>query len=440
MKKLNAKPESVFLKLFFLFISAAFLIAAVCMPDRDQMLQGLGAIALNPSKLSTNHFELGGFSGAFLNTGLVALFCALLFFLPGAVANNVGTLAFLLTVGFSTWGINVVNMWFGIPGILLHCLVKKKQPGSMVAAMLFATGVAPFFSEFIFRYPGTEVAFSFTGLLLALAVGTAVGFFLPAGLAHAPNVHKGFNHFSAAVPVGMTAFALQGIFFKAPGVELPSAVTTLEAASAPIVNIFCCTLFGLCIIGALLMGCTPKDYVNLLKDPGKGVSFSSKYGNATFLMNVGVYGLFILGYYNLIGVGFNAVTFGLVFCMLCCCNSGSHPLNVLPIVAGYALASLLFGWVAGVTGGTFAQAISAQAIAVGLCFANGLSPIAGVYGFGWGMVAGMLHYCMVTTVPNLHGGFCLYNGGFTSAFVCLLMVPCLEGYIKTKAEKKAAAK
>ena len=50
----------------------------------------------------------------------------------------------------------------------------------------------------------------------------------------------------------------------------------------------------------------------------------------------------------------------------------------------------------------------------------------------------MLHYCLVTTVPQLHGAFCLYNGGFTAAFVCLLLVPQLERFFKTKEERKAA--
>ena len=438
MKKLATMEESKFLKLFFLFISGAFVVGAFFAPDRGDMLAGLARLCMNPSKLSTNCFDLGGFAATFLNMGLVGLFSTALFFLPGAVANNVSTLAVLLTIGFGSWGINVLNMWFSIPGVLLHCLVKKKQPGTMVNAMLFTTGLAPLISEMMLRYPGAEVGFSFVGALLALAVGTVIGFFLPAGLAHSPVVHKGFDHYSAALPIGMTAFALQGIFFKAPGVELQNAVTTLEAANAGLVNGFCLVLFSLCVLGAFAMGCKPGDYLKLLKDTGKGVSFSSKYGNAAFLMNAGVYGLMILAYYNLTGASFNAITFGLVFCMGCCCNSGSHPGNVWPIMLGYVAASYLFGWVSGIAGGTFGQAINAQAIAVGLCYASGLSPISGVYGWFYGMVSAMLHYCMVTTVPSLHGGFCLYNGGFTAALVCLLVVPCLEGYVKPKAERIAA--
>ena len=43
MKKIRNLPESQFLKLFFAFITASFLIAAVCMPDRNAMFSGFVA-------------------------------------------------------------------------------------------------------------------------------------------------------------------------------------------------------------------------------------------------------------------------------------------------------------------------------------------------------------------------------------------------------------
>lgn len=160
---------------------------------------------------------------------------------------------------------------------------------------------------------------------------------------------------------------------------------------------FCFGVFGLCIVGALVLGCRPKDYWRLLRDPGYSVDFSQKYGNAAFLMNVGVYGLFIVLYYNLVGATFNAVTFGCIFCMLACCCSGSHPGNVWPIMVGYVAASFLGKWFC--VGEAYTQAINAQAIVVGLCFANGLSPISGRYGWPFGILAGMLHFTLVTSVP-----------------------------------------
>ena len=440
MKKLNQLSESSFLKLFFAFVTGCFLVAAVCMPDRANMFSGLWAIVSNPSKVSTNYFAVGGYGATFLNMGLVCLICLLLYCIPGTVVNQVSTLAFLLTAGFCSWGINVLNIWPTFLGVVIYALVKKEKIASLVNAMLFSTGIAPLITELMLRYPNPEtIGFNLPGILLAIGVGIIIGFCLPGGLAHAPKVHKGFDLYNAAVPVGMTAFLLQAVLYKAPGVALPAApaAETLQVASRLTVNIFCGAVFGACVIMALLMGCTPKDYWKLLTSPDQVANVTAKCGNATFLMNAGIYGLFILGYYNLVGASFNGVTFGLIFCMLACSNSGSHPGNVWPVMVGYVLSSFVFGWISQLAGGTFAQAINAQAIVTGLCYANGLSPICDKYGWQYGILASVLHYCMVTTVPNLHGGYCLYNGGFTAALVCLLLVPQLERFFKTKEERRA---
>ena len=436
--------EGSFLRLFFGFITLCFLIAAVCMPDRKDMFTGLWKILSQPSKISANYFAMGGYAATFLNMGLVGLACLALFGVFKGTPNNVSTLGVLLTIGFGSWGINILNIWPSILGVVVYGLVKKEKMGSLVNAMLFSTGIAPLITELMIRYLTPEaIGFSWQGIGLSLFVGLIIGFFLPAGLAYSPKVHKGFDLYSAALPVGMTAFFLNAILYKTMGRELPKALSDLDpasmqVASASTANIFCLIVFVLCIVFAFLLGCRPKDYWKLLSDPETVTNFSSTYGNATFLMNVGVFGLFILGYYNLIGANFNGITFGIVFCMLATCNSGSHPGNVWPIMLGYAVASVAFGWLAGLVGGSFAFKINAQAIVVGLCYANGLSPIADKYGWRYGFIAAVMHYLLVTSVPSLHGGYCLYNGGFTAALICMILVPELERFTKTKEEKKLA--
>ena len=441
MKKIKSLSESSFMKLLFGFLTACFLIAAVCMPDRSGMFSGLWQIVSQPSKITTNYFAVGGYAATFLNVGLVALICTGLYCLPGVKATNVSNLAFILTLGFCSWGIHVLNIWPSFLGVAVYCLVKREKLTDNINALLFSTGIAPLITDLMLRYPHAEVVgYNLPGIALGLLVGFCIGFFLPAGLANSPKVHKGFDLYSAALPVGMMAFFLQAILFKTMGVSLPAApdAATLQVASRMTVNIFCGSVFGLCVIFAFLLGCRPRDYWQLLKDPALVTNFSSAYGNATFLMNVGVYGLFILAYYNLIGATFNGVTFGVIFCMLACSNSGSHPGNVWPIMLGYVAASFGFGWLSRLAGGTFTCAINAQAIVVGLCFANGLSPIADKYGWRYGFIAAVMHYLLVTSVPALHGGYCLYNGGFTAAMICILLVPTLERFFRTKDERKEA--
>ena len=448
MKKLNQLEESKFLRLFFAAISLCFVIAAFIMPDRADAFTGLWKIMTGTCKISTNYFALGGFAATFLNMGLVGLICTALCFLPGAKPNNVTTLGVLLTIGFGSWGINPLNMIPTILGVVLYCLVKKEKLGAMSNAMMYSTGIAPLISDLLFRYPGVEyVGFNWLGLGLALFIGLVIGFFLPAGLAHAPNIHKGYDHYSAAVPIGFTAFFLRAVLYNVMLGQKTGDLSTLAALdvqSWPMTNIFCFVVFGLCIVAALLMGCKPKDYLALMKDSGHGVCFTAKYGNAPFLMNVGVFGLMIVGYFNLAGLMdgkevWTGMTFGIVFCMLATCNSGSHPGNVWPIMAGYMITSFLFEGIFKLLGMEgYGLTIANQSILIGLCYANGMSPITGKYGVGFGMLAGGLHYLLVTAVPDMHGGFCLYNGGFTAALICLMFVPQLEKFCKTKEERKLA--
>ena len=439
MKKIRNLSESDFLKLFFGLLSLAFLVGAVCIPDRGSMYSGLWQIISQPSKLTTNYFAVGGYAATFLNMGLVGLICLGLFVVFRGKANNVSTLAVVLTLGFCSWGINILNIWPTIFGVMLYGLVKKESFGSLVNAMMFSTGIAPLITDLMIRYPYAEaVGFNLPGIGVAVLVGIVIGFFLPAGMAASPSIHKGFDLYSAALPIGMTAFFLNAVLYKTMGVALPDGADAaqLQVASRLTVNLFCGIVFGLCVLGALALGCKPRDYWRLLTDKAAVNNFSSTYGNAVFLMNVGVFGLFILGYYNLIGASFNGVTFGIIFCMLSTCNSGSHPGNVWPIMVGYFLASVVFSWLSILAGGTFAQAINAQAICVGLCYANGLSPVSSKYGWQFGALAGAMHYMLVTSVPNLHGGFCLYNGGFTAALICVLLIPQLERFTKTKQERR----
>ena len=439
MKTLNKMSEDHFLVLFFTCFSMSFLLAAFFMPDRADMLPGLWRILNSPTKSATNFFSIGGYAATFLNMGLVGLICTALYCIPGRQANNAATLVTLLTVGFGSWGIHILNIWPTILGVALHCIVKDEKLGSRTNAMLFTTGLAPFMSELMVRYPNPEVVgIHPTGVALALIIGVTVGYFMPAGLDNSPKIHKGFALYSAALPIGMTAFLLNGFLYKAMGVQVPEAVSDLSVMDSRICNTFCCVLFSAFILVALLMGCTPIHYIKSILSPQHVVHFGAAFGNAAMLMNAGVFGFFILGYFNLVGAEFNGIIFGSVFCMLSTCNSGSHPINAIPILLGYGAASQFFQALMPFSGGDFTHFLHSQSLIVGICYANGLSPIAHEYGWRYGILVAALHFCMVTTTPQLHGGMCLYNGGFTAALVCLLILPGMEKHFRTKHERRSS--
>ena len=123
MNKLKTMSESSFLKLFMAFMSACFIVGAFFMPDRAQMISGFWTILSSPAKISTNYFDLGGYAATFLNMGLVGVVLLALYVVFKATCNNVSTFAFILTVGFSSWGMNVINILPSMLGVVLYCLV-----------------------------------------------------------------------------------------------------------------------------------------------------------------------------------------------------------------------------------------------------------------------------------------------------------------------------
>ena len=153
------------------------------MPDRAQMIPGLLRIIHNPTLSSTNAFSIGGYAATFLNMGLLGIICSVLYGIPGDKPNHQAVLVTLLTIGFGAWGIHILNIWPTMMGVVLYCLVKKEPLGNYTNLMMLTTGLAPFISEILIRYPYDHVvSITFPRILLAFAVGIPAGFTIPAGL------------------------------------------------------------------------------------------------------------------------------------------------------------------------------------------------------------------------------------------------------------------
>ena len=414
----------------------AFLIGGLFAPDLGQMFSGLGRICTLPAQLTKDYFkpEIGSISGSLLNYFLVGAVCCALMFLPEAKVNGGTVLGFFLTLGFCSYGMNILNILPLMLGVAVYSLIKKQPFGKNLNFFMFSTAISPLITHVLFYYPvvGETPHLTAVGVLLALVVGVVFGCALPPLCAHSPNFHKGYDLYNAGPAAGFLCFIIYAVLHKTLGVDAPAIGADLGDGNAAFVNVFCIVVFALCLICGVMLNGGFKGYGALFTDSGYKSDFTAKYPVGVNLINMGVYGLFIVAYYNLIGAKFTGPTMGAIFCMLCCCCNGATPWNVWPIMVGYVVMGLLNR--VGVT----AFAVNAQAIIVGLCFASGLAPITGEYGILAGIVGGMLHYCLVTSVPAIHGGFNLYNGGFTAGIVCFVYVPILEHYFKSKRQRRAA--
>ena len=433
MERIRKADTGVVLRALMCAFSLAFLIGAVLAPDLPEMIPGFIRICLKPAQLTKDYFkpELGSISGSLLNYFLISAVCCALMFLPGAKITGGTVLAYFLTVGFASYGMNILNIIPLMLGVVVYSLIKKQPFGKNLNFFMFSTAIAPIITHVLFYYPvvGEEPRLTLLGVALALIVGVVFGCAMPPLCAHSPGFHKGYDLYNAGPAAGFLCFFIFAVLHKVAGVDAPPIGADLGEGNALFVNAFCIITFGLCVVFGYMLG-GMKDYGKLFTDSGYKSDFTAKYSVGANVMNVGIYGLFIVLYYNLIGAKFTGPTMGAIFCMLCCCCNGATPWNVFPIMIGYVIMGLLNK--VGVT----AFAVNAQAIIVGLCFASGLAPISGEYGILAGIVGGMLHYCLVTSVPAIHGGFNLYNGGFTAGIVCFLYVPILEHYFKSKRQRR----
>ena len=445
MKKTAEEQTGNTILLVLTVFSAAFIIGSLCAGNLSDLMPGLIRINTSPSQFTRDYFKLGGLGASFLNTGLVGLACCGLLYFTKAKCTGLTVAAYWLNVGFCTFGMTFLTIWPFFLGVFIYSRIKKVTFGSVANLAMFSTALAPFAGELMFRYPTLDqVRFSFIGLIGALALGIVTGLAMPSLCAHAPNFHKGFDLYSAGPAAGFLAFLIYTLMYRSPGIEVPSN-TDLGDGERLFVNVFFLILFVLCLAAAYFMdhNCFAA-YRSLWKSDGYKTDFTASFGMPAALVNMGVYGLFILLYYNVVhgiaftdgslaltGAKFTGATMGAIMCMYAFCCQGAHPRNVFPIMVGYLLASLI-PLLAVVMGIAPAQnwTLTTQAILVGLCFASGLAPVSGRFGFGAGVAAGFMHATLVMSVPLLHGGFCLYNGGFIAGIVAFLLVPVLECFGK----------
>ena len=412
--KTNKKEPSVswqVLEVMIFFTVLTFIFSFITGSFSDN-IKGFADIITAPGQLTLDYFKFGTVGGAFLNVAMTGLGTVLVFAFSGAELNGVSLMAYFLTIGFSFFGMNFLNIWPCIFGTWLFTRVKRQPFAKQVNIAVFSTALAPFVSEGIFRYPTPNFAVS---VILGIALGTIAGFLMPILCAHSPNMHLGYTLYNAACVAGFIGIMLAAFLFRFRGVDIPDN-TDIGDSYRLIVNCYALIGSGLAfVIGLVKNKGSLKELAGVFRKSGYKCDLVKDFGVPVTWMNIGLFGIFVTGYYNLVGAGMTGPTCGSIICLLAVAPCGAHIFNMIPIMLGYFIASLF---------GVFT--LSTQAIIVGLCFAGALTPVAGSFGMIGGIGAGFLHAMMVTTVVTFHSGLCLYNGGFTCGITAIIYAPILN--------------
>ncbi len=457
ISKERMRKNSIAFKCFTLFLTLSFFAAvpiamAVTGISWEAFRNNLLSLLTGPSKLVTDYFALGCLSSTLFNAGICGLACTLMIIASRMRATSTTFAAYLLVIAHCFYGLNFVNMWFPFLGVLVYCLITRKPIRKNLHIAMFATALAPFFTDFLFFYPpGRTLTFfgvSVLGIFMSVAFGIVSGFLVPALIKGTAPMHKGFSMYKAGLAIGLLGIFVYCFLYETMGIEPHSTIIDPDGSSKGFgqthyifMNVFFAVIFlSALMIGFFLNGRSFRNYDKLISCSGHGLDFADKFGMPLCLINFGIYGFCILIYLNIIfflptvipflpdGVGFTGPTAGVVFAALTFSADGQHPKNVAPVALGYTVLFLIVTAICLAAGVNIPWTLSTQAYINGLAFATGLCPIAGVYGFKYGVIAGIVSAIICTSTSSMHGGFVLYNGGFNAGLAALILIPIFDFY------------
>ena len=455
MKKLSdigdVKKTGSVIYYYTLFWSVSFLvctpIACIFSGEGLDIFRNFVTILISPCNLITDYFNIGGLGSTFLNVGLCALACNLMMYFSHARVNARILAGYFLVTAHCFYGLNFLNMWPTLMGVYLYCRVTGKRFADNLHTAMFSTALAPFVSDFLFRYTlGGEYVFgecnpSFSGFVFALCFGAAAGFAVPALLPATTEMTHGYSLYKAGLAIGILGMFVYSFLYKSLGISAPlpsyrhNLVYDQNADRYMLfMNGFFIFIFSVSILaGFLLNGKSFRGYKSLLASTGYKVDFIESYGAHASIINIGVFGLLIVAYFDIfyllpLEMNFTGPTAGVIVAAVTFCASGQTPKNVWPIGLGYIIMTFAFQGISAIVGADFELASSTQGYINSFAFATGLCPFAGRYGWHIGVVAGMLNAIICTSTSALHGGFVLYNGGFTAGLTALVLLTVLDFY------------
>ncbi|MEA4871077.1 MAG: DUF1576 domain-containing protein [Christensenella sp.] len=391
---------------------ALLFVAFGSLQDSPQaILAGFGRIIRSTNILITDYIALGGVGAAFINAGLLMLTSIGILFGIRAKARGITVAAVFLMGSFGLFGKNIYNVWPIIFGTWLYTRLKKESFGQHVYTALFATALAPIVTEcaFVLRLPNP------VGMALGFLVGVSTGLIIPPLAAHLKSVHRGFSLYNVGFAAGILGTVYVSLL-KSYGYVTGSNLIW-STGNDRLFGVFLFVLFSLLLLLGLLGGRRQLAGLRVIFS-SSGV-FESDFlflgGAGASLVNMGINGLVATGYVLLVGGPLNGPTIGGILTIVGFGACGKHAGNVIPVLLGVVIGSFTKVW-----------NIDDPSVLLAALFGTSLAPIAGYYGWVWGIVAGFLNSSVALCSGVLHGGMNLYNTGFSTGIVAAFLVPLMD--------------
>ena len=395
-----------------------FLIFGLLMDSPENIVKGLYAIIREPEALITDYIVIGGIGATFVNAGLLTLISILILYYLKININGVSIAAIFLMTGFALFGKNLVNVWLIIIGVFLYAKIQKDKFSKYIYIAFFGTSMAPTITEIMVNVH-QPIIFR---ILLSVFIGVGIGFILPPLSAYLLRVHQGFNLYNIGFTTGIIGTILVSIL-KSYGFTTASKLIW-STGNNKVLGIYLTFSFLFLIISGFVINQRSfKRLKNIYGYSGRLVcDFVTLEGFGVTLINMGLNGLLGMVYVLAVGGELNGPTIGGVLTIAGFGAFGKHGRNITPIFLGVFLGSLTKTW-----------HMNDPSMLLAALFGTALAPIAGEFGWKYGVIAGFINSSVVLYVGVLHGGLNLYNTGFAAGIVASAMIPIIEAFRKEEA-------
>ena len=398
------------LLLIMALFPVVFIVFGLMVDTPETILRGLFTIVTSRDTLITDYIGLGGMGAAFVNAGLLTLMAIAVYYYSDATIGGAAIACLFLVLGFGLFGKNILNVWFIVLGVYGYAKYKKQPFATHINCAFFGAALAPVFSEILF----SSLLPVQLSLPLSIITTLTMGFVLAPAAAQLFKAHMGFTLYNIGFVAGVIGSIVVALY-KSYGF-VPDPVFIWTTGNNVLLGTFLTVVFAVTALGGYLLD--RHALVNelwIMRQPGQSpTDFISAAGIGPTLFNMGLTGAMAMTYVLLVGSDFNGPTIGAILTVVGFSAFGKHPKNILPIMLGVFIGSLAKPW----------DAADPSAVLAAL-FGTTLAPIAGRFGWHWGIVAGFLHASVAQSVGHLHGGLVLYNNGFAAGLVAAILVPVI---------------
>ncbi len=390
--------------------AAAFILFGFLVSTPREIFEGVVKIISVRDTLTTDYIGVGGMGAAFVNAGVLTLLICVIYYKAAAEISGAAIACLFLILGFGLFGKNILNIWFVVAGVWLYCKFKKEPFAAHINVAFFGAALAPVFSEILFS---TSIPLAVRAPL-SISTSLAMGFILPPAAANLFKVHMGFSLYNMGFAAGIVGVLVVALY-KSYGF-VPDPVLIWTTGNNVLLGGFLIAVFiSLISIGFYLDRSSFSKLKTIIRLSGQSpCDFTVLAGIGPTFVNMGLTGFIGMAYILAIGGDLNGPTIGGVFTLIGFGAYGKHPRNVTPIMAGVFLGSLAKPWNA-----------DDPAIVLAALFGTTLAPIAGQFGWRWGVAAGFIHSSAALSVNDLHGGLSLYNNGFAAGIVAGVLAPVI---------------